>query len=94
MKTGEGKALIRFLLSHQHAHDIGWASAAAAIGILPPSDSNDAKGKRRIRMAVAAIKTDEMGLRDLGIAIDSDGAHYVRGGEIFFLTPKARKQLR
>lgn len=45
-------------------------------------------------MAVVAIKTGEMGLRDLGIAIDSDGAHYLRAKEIFFLTPKARKQLR
>lgn len=94
LKTGEGKALARFLLSHQRAHHIGWASAAAAIGVVPPSDSADAKGKRRIRMAVVAIKTDETGLSALGIAIDSDGAHYLRASEISFLTPKARKQLR
>ena len=94
LKTGEGKALARFLLSHQRAHDIGWANAADAIGVVPPSDSDDAKGKRRIRMAVAAIKTDETGLRDLGITIDAGGAHYVRGREVSFLTPGARKQLR
>lgn len=88
LKTGEGKALARFLLTHETVHTIDWAPAAAAIGIALPQSPSDKNGLRRIREAARAIRMDQDALSRLGINLDEHGAQYKRIDAVTFQKPE------
>jgi hypothetical protein len=92
LTTGEGKALARFLLTHETVHSIDWATATEAIGIAMPQGPGDKNGLRRIREAARAIRMDQEALSRLGITLDERGARYQRIDAVTFQKPETTRR--